>query len=332
LRARLARRNPDTVLIAEASGRDGYYAAHGFDAEYDWTSRLGQWAWDGVFAPDGGLPDLARLRAALTNGGQGYPAHTLLLRFLDNNDTGRRFITRYGLGETRAAIEMLFTLPGIPLIYDGEEVGAAFEPYDEGPVIRWSDPDGLTPLYTRMSQERRNVRALMSPRLRMLATDHDRQVLTYLRPGGKGMPDALVAINFADAPVRVRLRAAGALVRFSSADARNLATGRRWRVHLPAEPLELPAYGGAIVLSALRSSAAGAPARTNRQRGPHVASRVAPVAQSAQPPHPADRPRRHDRGGTVPGLGAGHPQRRARPSPELRGGRGRDLLHHASTG
>lgn len=261
LRARLARIDPDFVLIAEASGRDGYYAAHGFDAAYDWTSQLGQWAWDGVFAPDGGLPDLARLRAALTHGG--YPQHTLLLRFLDNNDTGERFITRYGVGETRAAIEMLFTLPGIPLIYDGEEVGAAFQPYDEGPVISWRDPQGLAPLYTRMSRQRRKVPALMSSRLRMLSTDHDGQVLTYLRPGGAGTPDALVAINFGSAPVRVRLRVARALVPFSSGEARNLATGRRWRVHLAADPLELPAYGGAIVLSALRSSAAGAPARSN---------------------------------------------------------------------
>lgn len=264
LRARLAHIDPDIVLIAEASGRDGYYAAHGLHIAYDWTSRLGEWAWDGVFAPDGGLPDLARLRAALTNGEEGYPVHTLLLRFLDNNDTGRRFITRYGLGETRAAIEMLFTLPGIPLIYDGEEVGAAFQPYDEGPVIGWRDPDGLTPLYTRMSRQRRKVRALMSSRLRMLSTDHDRQVLTYLRPDGKGGPDALIAINFGSAPVRVRLRPARALVRFASADARNMATGRRWTVHLPADALELPAYGGAIVLSALRSSADGAPARSNR--------------------------------------------------------------------
>lgn len=190
LRARLARIDPNVILIAEASGRDGYYVTHGFGAAYDWTSRLGQWAWDGVFASADGVPDLDRLRAALTDGGQGYPAHTLLLRFLDNNDTGKRFITRYGVGEMRVAIELEFTLPGIPLIYDGDE--------------------------------------------------------------------ALIALNFDRAPVRVRLRNTPALADFSRASAQDLATGRRWQVDLRDQALTLPAYGGAIVLSGLRSRAAGA--------------------------------------------------------------------------
>src|SRR6185312_11497628 len=72
---------------------------------------------------------------------------------------------RYGVGETRAAIELLFTLPGIPLIYDGDEVGAAFLPYDEGPPITWRDPHRFNALYARMSRERRRVHALTAPGL-----------------------------------------------------------------------------------------------------------------------------------------------------------------------
>lgn len=264
LRARLARIDPDIILIAEASGRDPYYVTHGFDAAYDWTSRLGQWAWDGVFAPAGGVPGLERLRAALTNGGKGYPKRTLLLRFLDNNDTGERFITRYGVGETRAAIELLFTLPGIPLIYDGDEVGAALQPYAEGPPITWRDPDALTPLYARMSRERRNVRALTLPGLQLLATDHEAEILAYLRPGSGGKGEALVALDFAPKPVRVRFRATPALADFSPGRAQDLADGRQWRVDLPEEPLTLPAYGGVIVLAGVRSHASGAQVSANR--------------------------------------------------------------------
>lgn len=270
LRAALARIDPDVILIAEASGRDPYYARHGFDATYDWTSHLGQWAWHGIFAPDGALPDLAGLRAALTNGGKGYPAHTLLLRFLDNNDTGERFITRYGVGETRAAIELLFTLPGIPLIYDGDEVGAAFQPYAQGPPIRWHDSNELTPLYARMSGERRAVAALTSPGLQLIATDHDREVLAYLRPGSRGagashpQAQALIVLNFDRSPIRARLRDTAALVGFAPGTAQDLATGREWRVRLPGERLELPPCGGVIVLSGVRSQASGAPGGADR--------------------------------------------------------------------
>ncbi|HEX8756940.1 MAG TPA: alpha-amylase family glycosyl hydrolase [Steroidobacteraceae bacterium] len=270
LRVRLQRIDPNVVLIAEASGRDGYYVSHGLDAAYDWTSQLGQWAWDGVFAPPGVTPNLTRLRAALTNGGKGYPPHTLLLRFLDNNDTGERFITRHGVDETRVAIELLFTLPGIPLIYDGDEVGAAFQPYDEGPVIRWYDPDGLAPLYARMSRERRAVPALALPGLQLLDTDHDGEVLAYLRPGSRGDDGsragakALIVLNFGRTPQLVRLRGTPALAGFSRAEAQDLATGRKWRVDLPDRALALPPYDGVIVLSEVRSHASGAPESADR--------------------------------------------------------------------
>lgn len=99
--------------------------------------------------------------------------------------------------------------------------------------------------------------ALTSPWLQLLATDHDDKVLAYLRTCSGGNPEALIALNFDRAPVRVRLRTP-ALADFSQAAAQDLATGRRWHVDLRYQALTLPAYGGAIVLSGLRSRAAGA--------------------------------------------------------------------------
>lgn len=197
-RAELKRIKPDLLLLAEASERDPYYRENGFDAAYDWTGKLGQWAWHDAF--DGG--DIApRLRQALAAEDQ----RTLIFRFLDNNDTGARFITRHGPALTRLASVLLMTLPGLPCLYMGEEVGAAFLPY--GPVrpIAWSGAADLRGLYARLAALRHSDLALHTRRLVPVATSDDHDVLAYLRPGPSPEESALVLLNFAREPVTVTL-------------------------------------------------------------------------------------------------------------------------------
>jgi glycosidase len=206
LRAELQRIDPDILLLAEASGRDGAPVANGFDAAYDWTARPGEWAWREAFAEDGSVR-LDALRAALTNEGSG----ALVLRYLNNNDTGTRFIERFGLPLTKIAATLLFTLPGLPLIYNGDEAGAAFDPYDEGPPIRWDDSGELASHYRKLATLRRQSPALRSSKLQLLRTDRDDVVLAYLRAGDTPATDELVVLNFSGK--RIRVRAADALTR-----------------------------------------------------------------------------------------------------------------------
>lgn len=215
-REELKRIDPDLLLIAEASARDGYYLTHGFDAAYDWTDKLGQWAWHDVFRGEGTLPNLDQLRAALKSSSVNPPEPGIVLRFLNNNDTGARFITRHGLSQTRVAAALLLTLPGLPLIYNGDEVGAEFEPYDEQPIT-WRDRHELTAYYTRLVQLRRGFPALNSPNLELLSTDRDDTVLAYIRrperdarrpvPGCQDERSALVLLNFSSQPIDLRLPA-----------------------------------------------------------------------------------------------------------------------------
>jgi len=193
-REELKRVDPDLFLLAEASARDAFYVNEGFDATYDWTAKLGEWAWHDVFGKESKLPNLRRLREELT-ADQHAP-----LRFINNNDTGVRFIERHGLAQTKLAAAMLFTLPGFPLIYTGDEVGAKYQPYDEGPPIVWKDPYGLTPFYTRLARLRRDHPELASAPLTLLSTDHDDEVLAYKR-GDR----ILVLLNFAKQALEVRL-------------------------------------------------------------------------------------------------------------------------------
>lgn len=212
-REELKRIDPDLLLIAEASARDGYYFTQGFDAAYDWTEKLGQWAWHDVFVGERSPPKLDRLRAALKNSSVDLPEPGGVLRFLNNNDTGDRFITRYSLQQTRVAAAMLLTLPGLPLIYNGDEVGAEFQPYEEQP-ISWRDRHQLTAYYRQLIQLRRSLPALVSSKIEILSTSRDDAVLAYIRrpadrrsAGCHDNRSALVLLNFSRDTVDVRLPA-----------------------------------------------------------------------------------------------------------------------------
>jgi cyclomaltodextrinase len=246
-RAELKRIDPDLFLLAEASARDPYHVANGFDAAYDWTGRLGEWAWREAFGEGGTDADPDLLRAALANGGAGFPDDSLILRFLNNNDTGARFLTRHGPARTRVATVLLFTVPGLPLIYNGDEVGAAFEPYDEGPPIVWRDAHGLTPHLARLAALRRAVPALRSRDLEPVRTTRDDAVLAYRRPGAAPVQDVLVLLNFRGAAVEVGLDA-GEVAGVDRLD--DLLNGGTVALDPRAPVLRLPAYGSAVLRAA----------------------------------------------------------------------------------
>lgn len=202
-RRELKRIKPDLLLLAEASARDPYYFANGFDAAYDWTDELGRWAWEGVFADASGIP--GRLHAALTNGDAGYAPGGLVFRFLNNNDTGERFVSRHGEGLTRVAAALLLTVPGIPCVYSGDEVGAEFLPYSRPAPLGWEDRLGLRPHYKRLIALRRETPVLRSGAWLPLPAEPAEWVYAYLRHGGAEEPPVLVALNFSERPAEARV-------------------------------------------------------------------------------------------------------------------------------
>lgn len=200
-RDELRRIKPDLLLLAEASARDVFYGDQGFDAAYDWTEALGEWAWRDAFESEG--QTAALLRAAI-GAAQEAGQEALVFRFLDNNDTGARFVERYGAQRARLAAVLLLTLPGLPMIYTGQEVGAAFEPYDEGPVLAWDDPHGLRAWHRRLIRLRTAHPSLRGKDLELLELAPADSLLAYRRPG---RPDVLVLLNWGAAPIEVALPA-----------------------------------------------------------------------------------------------------------------------------
>lgn len=199
LREELERIEPRIALLAEASAREPAYLRRPFDAAYDWTAQVGHWAWERAF--ESGRADLGELRAQIAES-----PGPRVLRFLDNNDTGERFATEHGEGLERVASTLLFTVPGIPSLFTGQEIGAAYHPYRrEEPLAFEPDPVRLAH-YRRLIALRRSEPALASGELVPLEAEPSDRVLAYARLSrGEGRP-VLVVLGFDESPVEARVR------------------------------------------------------------------------------------------------------------------------------
>jgi cyclomaltodextrinase / maltogenic alpha-amylase / neopullulanase len=207
LRRELKRIAPDLLLLAEGSATDPSFFANGFDVAYDWTDEPGQWAWASVFEFPQEIQPL--LAAALTNEPTGYAADAIVLRFINNNDTDVRFVDRHGPGLTRVAATLQFTVPGIPALFAGDEIGASYQPYSRLTPIEWEDRHGLRPLYRRLAGLKHRVPALNTGRLEVVDSDPGGS-FAYLRPAPPGGEPVLVVLNFGGR-ARVELRRTPAL-------------------------------------------------------------------------------------------------------------------------
>jgi cyclomaltodextrinase len=193
LRRAVKRVDPDVLMLAEASAVDPYYFSHGFDVAYDWTHHPGQWAWTSAF--DFPTETGALLGPAITNDPQGYAPDAIVLRFINNNDTGIRFVDQYGVGMTRVAAVLQFTLPGIPAMFAGDEIGASYEPYSNLTPIPWKDRHHLRPLYERLIQLKHDAPSLNGHGVELLGTTADSAV-AYVRPATGGGGAVVVLLNF----------------------------------------------------------------------------------------------------------------------------------------
>ncbi|HKG25388.1 MAG TPA: alpha-amylase family glycosyl hydrolase [Thermomicrobiales bacterium] len=192
--AELNRIKPDSLLIAEASARDPFYVANGFDAAYDWTDELGHWAWGDAFGSVAPMGDA--MEAVLTNDGVGYPPDSLVFHFLNNNDTGARFVTSYGVDFYRTAAALLLTLPGLPCVYTGDEIGAEYEPYGQIGPIDWTDTRGLRDYFTKLISLRREYPSLHSREWLRVPAEPSLPLFAYLRFTRADDPPMLAVLNF----------------------------------------------------------------------------------------------------------------------------------------
>jgi len=170
---------PELLCLAEdkASVKEPFQM--GYDAAYDWTtdtSWVSQWSWETnhherhsetVFNYPTASKRTTLLRNALFNQKMYGP----MVRFLENNDLPP-FLSSHNLEQTKMAATLLFSLPGIPMIYNGQEIGNLKHPYDDKPIFRSGntigqlDSVGLFPFYAKLAKLRTAHAVLRSENMR----------------------------------------------------------------------------------------------------------------------------------------------------------------------
>ncbi len=173
-RRRLRQVKPELFLLAEADGTDFGILTERFDLAYDWNLHHGdpvniQNMFDIISLDD--------LHDRIVNYGFPPPPYKYWFRFLENHDEAR-YIAGHSRDETKMAAALLLTLPGVPLIYAGQEIGTT----SQRGLIQWgSDPNGLYPHYYRLIHARRLLPALRTRDLERLDNDFGNFIYTYGR-------------------------------------------------------------------------------------------------------------------------------------------------------
>jgi cyclomaltodextrinase / maltogenic alpha-amylase / neopullulanase len=213
LRFDLKRIKPSILMLAEDKATRPEVFYHRFDAAYDWTpeySWVSHWSWQTDYDPNSD-PTIFNnsnqdtrselLHNALTNDGNGYASNAIVFRFLENNDT-QRFIAFNGLARTKMAAALEFSIPGIPLIYNGQETGKSEYPYDAYRIylnnvsIEQSDAYGLFPYYERLAKLRTSLPAMYSKNFSELSVNPNSYVYAYRR--WEGNQNVICVMNMGD--------------------------------------------------------------------------------------------------------------------------------------
>jgi glycosidase len=202
-RPALEKVKPEIFLLAEWSAPDLMVKA--FDADYAWPFHA---ALNRVLSL--GEPASA-LRASWEEERRHFPRGTLHLRFSDNHDE-RRAIARFGELAALAAAVLAYTLDGIPLVYNGMEVGDTTE--SGGPAIFerlpifWAGAE-RRPAFPRLFRDilalRRAHVALRHGETLWVTNSEDARIVSFLRRGGG--EEILIAVNLSSQPWEGRLEA-----------------------------------------------------------------------------------------------------------------------------
>jgi cyclomaltodextrinase / maltogenic alpha-amylase / neopullulanase len=195
-RAELTKVKPDIILLAEASKPE--LLIHAFDIDYSWPlhSTLNDVLLRSAPA--------SQFKRSWDDTRQQFPPGALHLRFSDNHDEARA-IARFGCNGALAASALMFTLDGVPLLYNGMEAGDATESGDpalfEKMPIFWHSKDRppYRKVYKDLIRLRKEYPAFRNDRVIWLHNSDEADLVSFMRLDSND--EFVVLINFSNRPV-----------------------------------------------------------------------------------------------------------------------------------
>jgi cyclomaltodextrinase / maltogenic alpha-amylase / neopullulanase len=196
VRAALTQVKPDIVMLGESEKPELLVKA--FDLDYAWSmhKQLAE-----VLQ---GRQRASTLRETWSRANAAYPSGALRMRFSENQDEGRT-LARFGEPAALAASVLMFTLDGVPLLYNGMEVGDTTESaapalFEKLPVF-WATAEirpEFPPFFQQIIAMRKAHPALRDGAVQWLHNSDESRVLTYARRDAD--ETLVVALNLSSMP------------------------------------------------------------------------------------------------------------------------------------
>lgn len=187
---------PGIIMLAEASKPELLVKAFDFDYSWPLHATLNKVMLEGAPVSD--------LRRSWEDSLRQFPKGSLHLQISDNHDEARA-VARFGIRGALAAQVFMLTLDGVPLFYNGMEVGDATESGDpalfEKLPVFWKPKERppLRAIYRDLIQLRKKHAAFQNEHVIWLPNSQPADVITFMRRDGKD--EFVVLVNFSSRPI-----------------------------------------------------------------------------------------------------------------------------------
>ena len=213
LRPQLMKIKP-VFMLAEADN-PGIHPA--FDMSYDWAMPPILWDITAGRKPATAIDEQLRKEA------RDYPDGSVLMRFVDNHDwhpnadwgwgTGTPVAVKPGMPQVAPLMVLNATLPGKPLLYNGQEL--SFSKTDPSPAPGARAKSAVYPFYRDLLELYQKNPALSGGGFAKIATDNDDKIYAFTRQSGANR--VLVVVNLSEAAQTVTLQSASVAGQYTDA-------------------------------------------------------------------------------------------------------------------